>query len=213
MRRTLFYSSVAMLACGFLSHFQNISAQTTNQTVSITTEDKAKYQIPCTDKNLLSVWNVLKNELTNETTDDLNEIGVKNCADLFDVEKVIDLNGDKQPEIIVHQIGVNCPASGNCSFWIFQKKKSGYQSILDGDEIQFFALEKKKTNGYTDIRLGTQNSAASHYYQLFKFNGKKYTPRKCWWEDYMIPDKKGSFYEAKKPQIHYEKCGEYDYVN
>lgn len=209
MRRLNFCLAIWVFAFAVCFGHQNVSAQT----VSIKTSDNPNYVISCADKVLRSVWSNLKNEFVDVSTDYLKTIQLKNCRDLFEVGKVVDLNGDKKPEIIVHQIGIDCPASGNCTFWVFQKNKANnFKSILDGNEIQTFDLKKTKTNGYTDVELRTHNSAASHYYQLFKFNGKKYTAQRCWWEDFMIPDKKGNFHEVKKPQIRFEKCGEYDYV-
>ena len=203
MRRMFFYLLAAMLALAVNCFYvENTSAQTLS-----------KNEIPCKDENLRLVWDKVKNEFADESAEDLAKRNIRDCSGLVEVEKVVDLNGDQQAEIIVHQTA-NCPASGNCMFWVFQKyKENDYRAILNADMIQTFALKQIKTKGYADIKLQTHNSATSHYFQLFKFNGKKYTAQRCWWEDYTYLDRKGNLHELKKPQIHYEKCGEYDYVN
>lgn len=202
MRRTLFYLSVALLALVNCYCVENVSAQTVSKT-----------EISCKDKNLRLVWDKIKNEFAGESVENLAERNIHDCSGLVEAAKVVDLNGDGRAEIIVHQ-KANCPASGNCMFWIFQKgKENDYQAILNADMIQSFALKQTKTNGYADIKLQTQNNATSHYFQLFKFGGEKYAAQKCWWEDYTYQDKKGNSHDLRKPRIHFEKCGEYDYVN
>ena len=204
--RSLFYLSVALLIFWICMNVENVSAQT----MSIKTRDEANFKIFCEDKILVSVWDKIRNEFKNYSTEDLITIGGKNCINLFEIKQILDLNADGQEESAVRKIA-DCPDLINCGLWIFQKEKNKYRTILDAKDIERFSLEKTKTNDYTDIQSRTHITGTSHYFQSFKFKGKKYTPQKCWWEDYAVPDEKGNFYELKKPRIRFVKCGEYSY--
>lgn len=189
MRRFAFYLSVALLAFGigsfvvFKFYFKHAEQPVIAQTAETNTVSKPELKdntiqremnenkvddtketvlknLPCKDKNLRLVWDKIKNEFADETFEDLADRGVRSCKDLFEVEKVIDLNGDKQVEIVVHQIA-DCPASGNCTFWVFQKEKNDFKPILDTNMIQSFNLRKTQTNGYKDLELRTWNQALS----------------------------------------------------
>lgn len=236
MRRFAFYLSVALLAFGigsfvvFKFYFKHAEQPVIAQTAETNTVSKPELKdntiqremnenkvddtketvlknLPCKDKNLRLVWDKIKNEFADETFEDLADRGVRSCKDLFEVEKVIDLNGDKQVEIVVHQIA-DCPASGNCTFWVFQKEKNDFKPILDTNMIQSFNLRKTQTNGYKDLELRTWNTGFEYYVQLFKFNAGKYKAQKCWFETHQIL---GKF--LKKPKITLEECSDYDYVN
>jgi len=62
--------------------------------------------------------------------------------------KLIHLSRDRVPEVVA-QAFVNCSATGNCPFWIFQKKMR-YQLILKSFGKKF-KVERKRTKGYREI--------------------------------------------------------------
>src|SRR4051794_17911525 len=126
MRAKVFCFVLVLFVSGIGLNARIAFGQKISQTVSLTTENKRSFEIPCEDRNLYAVWVKIKNEFADESPEYLTDIGVKSCADLFRVEKLIDLNGDRRAEIVVHQIA-DCPASGNCTFWIFQKGRNGYK--------------------------------------------------------------------------------------
>jgi hypothetical protein len=192
MRSYVFYLAVMLLTFGFCS--QTINAQDEINT-----------------KPLINKW--LKEGKIQEGIISLKTLEkLKKDDDFEDLAKVslIDLNGDEKKELAVQ---TPCVAVGNCELEIYIKTSRSYKTLLLGSMIQDIKILKTKTKGFYDLKLGTHNSASSHYYQLFKFNGKEYLAQKCWWEDYTYLDSKGKLHELKKPIIHVEKCGEYDYVN
>jgi hypothetical protein len=207
MRAPVFCFVLVLFVTGISLEVEIAFGQKIPQTVSLTTKEKKNFEIPCENRNLFAVWDKIKNEFSYNTFEDLNDSGIKNCTDLFRVEKIIDLNGDRRAEMVVHQIA-DCPASGNCTFWIFQKVKSGYKAVLDTNMIQSFKPLRTKTNGYLDLELRTWNTGLEYYIQLFKFASGKYKARKCWFETHQINGRL-----LKKPKITFVKCGEYDYVN
>ena len=202
MRRYTFYTSVALFALTICFNWQSVSGQTLN----LKTREKTNFQVLCDDANIISVWDAIKVEFKDYSTENLKKIGGKNCLNLFEVKPAADLNADGNDEIFVRR-NADCPFLINCGLWIFQTKKNKYQAILNAKEIERFSIEKTKTKGYSDIQSRTHSTGTSHYFQLFKFNGKKYKPQKCWWEDSAVPDKNGDFYELRKPQIRFIKCG------
>jgi len=202
MRRYTFYLPFALLTFSICFGQQSVSAQT----VSIKTRERTNFQVFCNNANLVSVWDTIKIEFKNYSTENLNKIGGKNCLNLFEVKQATDLNNDGKEEIFVRRVA-DCPFLINCGLWIFETNKNKYQMIFNAKEIERFSIEKSKSKSYSDIQSRTHQTGTSHYYQSFKFNGKRYTPQKCWWEDSAVPDEKGNFYTLEKPQIRFVKCG------
>ena len=187
MRRTLFYVTVALLTCGSCFYSQNVLAQSVN----VKTQDN-NYKISCKDENLLLVWDEIKNEFKKKSTGDLTVIRVNNCTNLVKFKQVIDLNEDGQKELVIYK-KIDCSATINCKLWIFQKEKKKYQAILEADNVERFTPEKTKNNDYREIQLRTHITGTSHYFQLFKFNGKKYAAQKAGWKIMPFPIKKEIF--------------------
>lgn len=208
MRRYTSYLTVALVVLAICFSRLDVEAQT----VSIRTRDNTNLKIYCTDKDLLLVWDEIRNEFRGKSTEDLTKLGGNNCKNLFEVKQIVDLNSDSTEELFIYNT-IECSATINCRLWIFQKKKNKFQAIFKGNEIERFALEKTKTKDYSDIQLRTHNTGTSHYFQTLKFDGKNYKAQKCRWEDSAIPDKKGDFYLLKKPQIRFVRCGGYSYAD
>jgi len=124
--------------------------------------------------------------------------------------ELFDLNNDGKKEMAVRSF---CIASGNCWLEIYEKRAARYRTILTANEIQQIRLQPGSSNGYRDLQLRTHNSSSSAYYQVFKFDGRRYRRRLCRWEDYTFLDNNGAVHELKKPIVHHVKCGQYGYVN
>jgi hypothetical protein len=90
----------------------------------------------------------------------------------------IDLNDDETPEVFA-QSADNCGASGNCSFWILQKSKTGYKVLLKST-AQNFRVRQVKTGGFLDVELGLHDSAYRTEWRGYKYDGSHYIRVKCW---------------------------------
>jgi hypothetical protein len=89
--------------------------------------------------------------------------------------ELVDLNDDGTPEIIAQPVGLKagCGATGNCPFWVFAKSNSGYDLILEGGG-QVFTVEPTRTNGFSDLVLGTHDSADEQTLYLYCYREGKY---------------------------------------
>jgi hypothetical protein len=116
--------------------------------------------------------------------------------------KFIDLNGDGRPEVIAQPVGMEsgCGATGNCPFWVFERISAGYKLILRSDGgFQVFTIEPTATNGFSDIILGTHDSASERTLYVFRYGQGRYRPWVCynanWWTY------EGGFHKLKEPRI------------
>ncbi len=99
----------------------------------------------------------------------------------------IDLNGDGKLEILAQGNGLGpCGGTGNCSWWIFEQTPAGLKMLLEttwGFEV--IAVRPWKTNGYSDIVLGSHVSATERELELFKFDGTVYRKDSCYYRSYV----------------------------
>ena len=93
----------------------------------------------------------------------------------------INLNGDKQSDLIVQAQTICFMGAHNTKFWIFtdvgQRLSPGYELVFDMS-ADFLAVLKTATNGYRDIETGS-HTAVEIYTTNWKFDGQKYQPREC----------------------------------
>jgi hypothetical protein len=139
----------------------------------------------CKDKTISLVWKQLINSYKDFWEQVNSGLEVYDCAKMFETEE-IDLNKDGIKEIKIRgKFGNFCGATGNCSEWIFGKKKESttYKLLLKSGG-EHFHVRKSSTNGYRNIYITTHDSASSSYHIIYKFSGKKYQENKCWFEDY-----------------------------
>jgi hypothetical protein len=137
----------------------------------------------CKDPRILPVWNALRLdkdfrerlEYTTETPD---------CTAMFEI-KFADLNRDGRVEILVRgRTAQLCGATGNCEFWVLERKGKRYRIILsasdyvDASEMGTQVL-RAKTKGYANLLLKGHQSASDTSYEYYKFNGREYKPAKC----------------------------------
>jgi len=95
---------------------------------------------------------------------------------------LIDLNHDGVPEVVAQGM-LNCGATGNCPFWIFQKTKAGYELLLDG-EAQMFTVQKSKPNGFCEIVLSTHGSSSSGSLVNYRYVEGVYQEAGCYYYDW-----------------------------
>lgn len=136
----------------------------------------------CSDPVVMQLVAVLMKKYPNGNFVALSE--GQACDDLFERTDV-DLNNDGSPEILLR--GVPCGGTGNCSFNVFQRTRSGYRVLLDStdyiDRAQMGEqVLKRRTNGYSDVLLRGHFSAAETSFTYFRFNGRKYVESHCLFE-------------------------------
>lgn len=99
------------------------------------------------------------------------------------IEKIA-LDGNKQPE---YQITIEeehlCGALANCPAWIYRKTGDGYEPLLftRGREL---LLEKTSTGGFRDLRSESGDTATTSYFDIYKYDGKKYQAKDCFKREY-----------------------------
>jgi uncharacterized protein YecT (DUF1311 family) len=91
----------------------------------------------------------------------------------------IDLNGDNNPEILVHVIGPTFCGTGGCTTLIFKSVGQNYQlvSTITVSRLPII-VTNQKTNGWNDLILnargGGRGPAGNSGLYLVRFNGRTY---------------------------------------
>jgi hypothetical protein len=116
--------------------------------------------------------------------------------------KMIDLNHDGILEVVAQAVA-DCSATGNCSFWIFQKAGRGYKLLLKGFG-QTFTIQKGSTNGFQDIVVAMHGSATDSGLTLYQYKKGIYDDVACYDADW-APLENGVVHELKEPRI--TPCG------
>jgi hypothetical protein len=111
----------------------------------------------------------------------------------------LDLSGHGRNEVIAQ--GGACSPTGNCAFWVLQRKRDAYHVILSADSKQTFTVQPTKTNGFHDLVLGMHGSAFDAGLTLYKFDGSEYRDVDCYEARWEVPDEKGEFHHLKEPRI------------
>lgn len=114
---------------------------------------------------------------------------------------MIDLNGDRVPEVIAQPIGDVCSPTGNCPFWVFKKTATGYSLILARSAIQTFTIQRARTNGYSDLVLGMHGSATSSDLFLYKFSNGRYRRAGCYEANWSYLDENDEIHDLEEPRI------------
>ncbi|MDO4699777.1 MAG: hypothetical protein Q4A69_03710 [Moraxella sp.] len=96
--------------------------------------------------------------------------GEKLCA-TTSIKSATDINGDKQPEIVVIDDAHSTYHYGNTgtAFALLTKTKTGYRLIADGIGIPSF-LKTKGKNGYPDLEVG----GLGFCFAVLRYNGAQY---------------------------------------
>jgi hypothetical protein len=124
-----------------------------------------------------------------------------------------DLNMDGTPEVLAQAFDIRegCGATGNCTFWVFQKQSDGtYSKLLDTRSkdgiggIELITIETTRTHGLLDFTLAAHDSASEKDLTVYRFNGKQYVQTACYlasWIDDKDPTK-----GRKTPAISPSRC-------
>ena len=98
----------------------------------------------------------------------------------------------------------HCGGTGNCGFWVVERRGKGFRVLLETEMVQEFSLEQSRSNGYRDIMTSSHGSATLQGLVLYKFDGKQYRTSDCASVEYPIKDD-GS--PAGPPKLTRMKCG------
>jgi hypothetical protein len=87
----------------------------------------------------------------------------------------VDLNSDRNSEIIVYVVSKHVCGKSGCPTMIFQKTPQGYklisQTLVTNQPI---IVTDNKTNGWQDMIFSTSGGGAKPNYWLVKFDGRRY---------------------------------------
>jgi hypothetical protein len=146
------------------------------------------------DKTLLQAAIVEKLSHQNLSAEDLQDFALRTAI------KMVDLNNDGKPEIIAQGSDpYNCSPTGNCPFWVFQKRASGYASLLESFG-QTYTIQNHRTNGYRDLVVAMHGSATEQMVKIYHFRNGKYVRAGCY--EYSWPFLDGEPPRtAEKPEI------------
>lgn len=92
-----------------------------------------------------------------------------------------DLNNDGVSEFFLHIDHSDwCGAGGNCSYWIYQRTKAGYELLLEDKVLR---AKDSATNGYRDLASETpmgfcDKNIARLAVTPYKYDGEKYAAQK-----------------------------------
>ena len=162
--------------------FEPVRNLTSKQSEPFYLEQRKLEKRFCYDKQIVPVWNELKKDGYFRGQGSYEESG--NCTDMLEV-RAIDLNKDGRKEILLRGKNTNlCGATGNCGFWIFERKDGKYRKLLSSSDYIDITempnqIEKSMTRGYFDILLKGHITAADTDYNYYKFDGREYKQTKC----------------------------------
>ena len=122
--------------------------------------------------------------------------------------KLIDLNNDGIAEVLAQAYGLKegCGATGNCSFWVFQKTAAGFKKLLDtrGKDgvggIEVITVNPNRTNGFSDLVLGAHDSASERTLLVYQYRNGQYGESECYKANW-LSTKEGKWRVLKNPKI------------
>lgn len=98
----------------------------------------------------------------------------------------------------------HCGGTGNCGFWVLERRGKGFHVLLETEMVQRFGVEPSRSNGYRDILTSSHGSATLSGLVLYKFDGKKYRATDCASVEYEVKEDGSA---AGPPKLTRTKCG------
>jgi hypothetical protein len=98
----------------------------------------------------------------------------------------------------------HCGGTGNCGFWVLERRGKGFRALLETEMVQQFSVERSRSNGYLDIMTSSHDSASLQGLVLYKFDGKKYRAADCASVEYEVKEDGNA---AGPPRLTRMKCG------
>ena len=229
MRRTLFYSLVALLAFGigsfvvFKFHWNDSgiakSETQLSETVNAQQEKNESHQTKTEDiededladegteekfKPIIKKWlngqKIEEKYLSYKTYKEAEHYDRKNFT-----PSLTDVNFDGKKELAIMS---DCSPTGNCWLIIYQKIGKRYRTILDSlYGVNVFKFRKNLNKNYRNIEVRMHGSWNSGSGAIYAFNGKEYKPTKCFgyiYDEYK--DKNGNTEARNTPKFEYYAC-------
>jgi hypothetical protein len=111
----------------------------------------------------------------------------------------------KAPEQFLVQASdaCHCGGTGNCGFWVLERRGEEFHVLLKTEMVQRFGLEPSRSNGYRDILTSSHGSASLSGLVLYKFDGKQYRATDCATVEYEVKEDGSA---AGPPQLTRMKC-------
>ena len=133
------------------------------------------------DSRIRPVWGKLYSDVERNVWDSLRKDGIiRKCSDVFDA-MWFNLDGKGPNELIIRAKGPPyCGATGNCSFFIFQKKNGRYVVMLEARDHLLphrpmgSQIRKESVNGYNKIYVLYQHSVSDMEHNRLVFKNGKY---------------------------------------
>jgi hypothetical protein len=121
--------------------------------------------------------------------------------------KMVDLNGDGTPEVIVQGMGpfAGCSPTGNCPFWVFQRSDGAYKLLSHEPSVQTFTVRRSRTHGFSDLVLATHESAKESILTVLRYHDGRYRKEGCYDARWFVVEG-DTIRELKEPQL--TPCGE-----
>jgi hypothetical protein len=114
--------------------------------------------------------------------------------------KMVDLNGDGVPEVIIQGPPAACSPTGNCPIWVLQKTGGNYRVILQADTIQSFTVERNRTNGFNDIVVASHGSATDGGLTVFRYQNAEFHAA-GWYEYSWAPSESAQRRKLEAPRV------------
>jgi hypothetical protein len=202
MKRLIFFAT--FIPAVFLVDLLASSARLSNDPVAINIQRPApavvtKPRVPekveqnvrfvCNDKAFSFVLNKLREndnpDFGREYIDGFIEaLGIRNCSELFAIDKTVDLNGDGIEEIFVRTKNSSkgcfyCEATGNCTFWVLRRDKNRYRILFNVEVTKDVLVQKLRSGNYKDLVARYEGGMMDHTLAYYTYRAGKYALRNC----------------------------------
>lgn len=151
---------------------------------------------------------LIKSDIGTDLADE-DEVGSKSILPAVFVETrvaLVKLHPGSTPDVVAQWMGNGlCSPTGNCPFWIFERRTGSYKLILKGFG-QSFTVQNTQTNGYRDVVISMHGSATSSELSLYKYEKGRYRKAGCFDAEWAIREG-DTFRDLKEPQVTPEACG------
>jgi hypothetical protein len=127
---------------------------------------------------------ILKRVYSEKTRDQKLEAAIFSATEIGDSEDKetryyynrVDLNGDKNPEILVYVFGGGNCGTGGCNALLFHKVRGKYKlTVTFGPVRNPIIVSQHKTKGWNDlIFFNSGGGIIPGYFSVCRFNGKNY---------------------------------------
>lgn len=158
--------------------------------------------VKLTQHQRFELASIIKIDMGTNLADE-DEVGSRNKLSAVFVKTrvaLVRLHRSSTPNVVAQWMGNGlCSPTGNCPFWIFERRNGRYELILKGFG-QTYTIQDTQTNGYKDVVISAHGSATSSGLTLYKYSGGHYHEAGCF--DAEWTERNGdSVRELKEPRV------------